>query len=329
MRAVVVNEFGPTEVLLVEEVEQPGLGSTEVRVDVRAAGLNFADVMARLGHYAAALSLPYVGGFEVSGVVVEVGAGVTRLAVGHRVAGMTRRGAFAEQACIDERDLILIPDTLDFTKAAAVPANFSTAYAGLISYGNVQPGERVLVMAAGGGMGIASVQVAKHAGAEVWGAASPGKHDAIRAAGVDHAVDYTAPGWHLGLPGFDVIMDAIGGDSFSRSYGMLRPGGRLVAFGAVSAFDGGVREDTEDFRTIRGVNTAALMIESKTVIGLDLRVLWDDRDTVQPWLLPIEALLAEGRISPVVSHVVSFADAARGHQVLTDRRNVGKVVLVP
>ena len=329
MRAVVVSAYGSTDVLKVEDIAGPVLEPNQVRIEVHAAGLNFADVMSRLGHYSANMDLPYIGGFEVSGVVTETSPEVSGLAVGDRVAAMTRRGGFAEAVCIDQRDVIVLPDSMSFTEGAAVPVAYSTAWAGLIGYGNVQPGERVLVMAAAGAVGIAAVQLAKNAGAEVWGAASPGKHETILGLGVDTAVDYTKPGWEDDLPSFDLVMDAIGGDSFKRSYDLLRPGGRLVAFGAVSVFDGGVREETEDFRTVRGLSSAEQMIDSKTIIGLDLRVLWDDRDTVQPWLAPLIPLLENKAIRPIVSDVVTYAQAAEAHQILTDRRNIGKVVLVP
>jgi NADPH:quinone reductase-like Zn-dependent oxidoreductase len=329
MRAVVVSAYGSTDVLKVEDIAAPVLEPNQVRIQVHAAGVNFADVMSRLGHYSANMDLPYIGGFEVSGVVTEIPPEGSGLAVGDRVAAMTRRGAFAEEVCIDQRDVIVLPDSISFTEGAAVPAAYSTAWAGLIGYGNVQPGERVLVMAAAGGVGIAAVQLAKNAGAVVWGAASPGKHEAILELGVDTAVDYTKPGWEEDLPPFDLVMDAIGGDSFKRSYDLLRPGGRLVAFGAVSVFDGGVRKETEDFRTIRGLSSAEQMIDSKTIIGLDQRVLWDDRDTLQPWLAPLVPLLESKAIRPIVSDVITYAEAAEAHQILTDRRNIGKVVLVP
>lgn len=329
MRAVLVQAFGGPDVLAVAELPDPVAAPGEVVVEVRAAGVNFADVMARLGHYAAQLTLPYLGGFEFSGVVVDAGDGSSRFAVGDRVAGVTRDGAFAEFVAVDARDLIRLPDTVAFAEGAAVPINYATARAGLVDAANLRAGERVLVMAAAGGVGIASVQIAAATGAEVWGAASPGKHSALRALGVHTALDYTAEGWDADLPAFDVVMDALGGASFARSYDALRPGGRLVAFGAVTAFDGGTRDDAEDFRTIHGIDAGRLMIDSKTVTGLDLRVLWDDRDTLEPWLLPIEHLLHGGLLGPVVAAEVAFSDAAEAHRILTGRRNIGKVVLVP
>lgn len=333
MRGIVVPAFGGPEVLTVEDLPDPAAGPGELLVQVHAAGLNFADVMSRLGHYAGAVTVPYVGGFEFSGVVTGAGTGTSRFRPGDRVAGMIRGGGFAETVCVDERDVIRIPDRLDFVEGAAVPVAYSTAWAGLFRSANLQPGERVLVLAAAGGVGLAAVQLASQHGAEVWGAASPGKHPAVAKAGAAHLVDYTEPGWRDQLPSFDVVMDAIGGESFGESYRSLRPGGRLVAFGAVREFDGGVRAEgdgpAKDFRLVTGVDASTVMIDSVSVIGLDLRVMWDHFDTMRPWLQPLEALLEAGIIRPVVSEVLPFARVADAHRILTERSNTGKVVLVP
>src|SRR5207237_505710 len=133
---------------------------------------------------------------------------------------------------------------------------YSTAWAALVAYANVQAGERVLIHAAGGGVGIAATQIAKPLGVELWGTASPSKHDAIRGFGIEHPVDYRQDGWEQGLPPFDVILDALGGASFARSYRMLRPGGRLVAYGASSVVSGDKRNvlkaAPQALRMIRG-----------------------------------------------------------------------------
>lgn len=334
MRAVVATEFGSTDVLEVQQVPSPELGATDVRIKVEAAGLNFADVMARLGEYPHSSTVPFVGGFEASGVVTEVGPQVSGFRPGDRVTGVTRTGAFAEEISIDQRDVIAIPDAMSFAEGAAVPITYMTAWAGLIGYGHVKPGERVLIKAAAGGVGLAAVQLAKDAGAEVYGAASPSKHAAIVAAGVDVPLDYTTPGWDDDLPTFDVVMDAIGGESFRRSYDSLRPGGRLCAFGAVSVFNGGTRESADgeeplDFRLVGGLSSLEQMVHSKTIIGLDIRVLWDDRGSLEEWLAPLVPLLERKVIAPIVAEQVPFDEAARAHQMLVDRSNIGKVVLVP
>lgn len=334
MRAVVVERFGASEVLGVRELPAPEPAAGEVLIAVRAAGLNFADVMARLGHYAGVMAVPYVGGFEVAGEVVGLGEGATRFRVGDRVAAMVRGGGFAELVTVAETDVIPVPERIDFVQAAAVPVAYATAWAGLLRAANLQPGERVLVLAAAGGVGLAAVQLATHRGAEVWGAASPAKHAAVREAGAAHLVDYTRPGWREAVGPFDVVMDAIGGESFGESYRSLRPGGRLVAFGAVREFDGGVRDGAEgepvrDFRYVDGVDASSVMIDSVSVIGLDLRVLWDHYGTIEPWLGPIAPLLDEGVVRPTVAAVLPFDEAAAAHRILTERSNIGKVVLVP
>src|SRR5437870_525570 len=234
MRAVVITKHGGPGVLAVEEHPDPPIGAGEVRIAVAAAGINFADVLARVGLYPDAPKPPCVIGYEVAGTVLELGAGVERLSHGQRVLAGTLFGGYASQAVVPASDVVPLPDELTFEQGAAIPVNYTTAWAALDTYGNMQPGERVLVHSAGGGVGIAATQIAKRMGGEVYGTASPAKHERIRALGVDHPLDYTKPGWEKGLPPFDVILDAIGGASFRRSYSMLRPGGRLVAFGASS-----------------------------------------------------------------------------------------------
>jgi len=333
MRAVVITEHGDPDVLKIEERPSPALEPGGLRIAVRAAGINFADLMARLGLYPDAPPVPSVVGYEVCGEITELGEGVTGLAVGDRVLAGTRFGGYAEEVCVRASDVVQIPDGMSFEQGAAIPVNYSTAWAGLLGYGSLRAGERVLIHAAAGGVGIAATQIAKHAGAEVYGTASPGKHDAIRGFGVDTALDYTKSGWERGLPPFDLIMDAIGGASLKRSYDLLRPGGRLVAFGASSVVAGEKRNllkaAPQALRMIRGFNAMDQMSDSKAVIGLNMLRLWDDRGTLEPWITPLRAMIDDGTIRPVVSDAIPFANAPEAHRILTERRNVGKVVLVP
>src|SRR5579884_1839528 len=228
MRAVVITGHGGPEKLQVENRPDPRPGPGEVRVEVAAAGVNFADVMARIGLYPDAPKPPCVVGYEVAGTVIELGAGVSGLADGQRVLAGTMFGGYASQVAVPAADVVPVPDSLSFEQAAAVPVNYATAWAGLFEYGGLREGGRVLIHSAGGGVGIAATQLARHAGAEVHGTASPGKHERIRELGVQHAHDYTREGWQRGLPKFDVVLDAVGGPSFRHSYDLLRPGGRLV-----------------------------------------------------------------------------------------------------
>jgi NADPH:quinone reductase-like Zn-dependent oxidoreductase len=336
MRAVVITKHGGPEVLRVEERPDPRLGAGEVRIEVSAAGINFADVMARMGLYPDAPKTPCVVGYEVAGTILELGEGASTdahpLAPGQRVIAGTQFGGYASQVVVPAADVLPLADGLSFEQGAAIPVNYGTAWAGLIGYGNLQPGERVLVHSAGGGVGIAATQIAKHGGAEVYGTASPGKHARCLELGVDHVLDYTTSGWERGLPRFDVILDAVGGKSFRTSYSLLRPGGRLVAFGASALVSG---ERRNPVTALRGVirmprfNMIKQMSESKAVIGLNMLSLWKDRGSLQPWIGPLQALLDAGVIKPVVAADFSFENAGAAQTMIVERRNLGKVVLTP
>src|SRR5436305_8191601 len=217
MRSIVITRHGSPEVLRVEERPDPTAGPGELLIDVRAAGINFADLMARLGLYPDAPKPPCVVGYEVAGTVAGVGDGVVGFAVGDRVAAPVRFGGYSERAATAAGGGFKLPERMSFEEGAAIPVNYATAWEAITRAGNVQRGERVLIHSAGGGVGIAATQLAKAAGAEVWGTASAAKHEAIRGFGVDHPVDYRASGWERGLPKLDLVMDAIGGASFGRS----------------------------------------------------------------------------------------------------------------
>jgi NADPH:quinone reductase-like Zn-dependent oxidoreductase len=336
MRAVVITKHGGPGVLQVQERPDPTLQAGQVRIDVAAAGINFADVMARMGLYADAPKTPCVVGYEVAGTILELGDGASTasspLSVGQRVLAGTQFGGYASQVVANAGDVLALPEDLSFEQGAAIPVNYGTAWAGLIGYGNVQPGERVLIHSAGGGVGIAATQIAKRVGVEVYGTASPGKHARCLELGVDHAIDYTKPGWERGLPKFDVIMDAVGGASFRRSYNLLRPGGRLVAFGASSVVSGERKNIVTALRAVARMprfNLIKQVSESKAVIGLNMLSLWKDRGTLEPWIEPMRELLDDGTVKPVVAEAFSFEDAGAAQNMITERRNVGKVVLVP
>ncbi|HEY4917308.1 MAG TPA: medium chain dehydrogenase/reductase family protein [Solirubrobacteraceae bacterium] len=332
MKAVVITKHGGPGVLQVQEQPDPRPGPGQVRIDVAASGINFADVMARMGLYPDAPDTPCVVGYEVAGTVVEVGEGVESLTPGQRVFASTQFGGYASQVVPMASDVVALPDELSFEQGAAIPVNYGTAWAGLIGYGNLQPGERVLIHSAGGGVGIAATQIANRAGAEVYGTASPGKHARCVELGLEHAIDYTKPGWERGLPKFDVIMDAVGGASFRRSYNLLRPGGRLVAFGASSVVSGERKNVVTALRAVARMprfNLIKQMSESKAVIGLNMLSLWKDRGTLEPWIAPLREMLDDGTIKPVVAEAFSFEDAGAAQNMITERRNVGKVVLTP
>jgi NADPH:quinone reductase-like Zn-dependent oxidoreductase len=334
MRAVVITKQGDPSVLQVQQrPDPPAPGPGQLQVAVRAAGVNFSDHLARVGLYPDAPKLPAVVGYEVAGTVEAVGDGVDPSRIGERVLAGTRFGGYAEIVNVAASDSVALPDALSFEQGAAVPVNYATAWAALHGYGSLRAGERVLVHAAAGGVGIAAVQFAKAAGAEVHGTASPGKHQKLAELGVDRAIDYRRDGWWKGLEPYDMVLDALGGTSLRRSYALLRPGGRLVGYG-VSAMQQGEKRSLrraapQALSMLRGFSLLDQLQDSKTVIGLNMLRLWDDRGTLEPWISPLTSALRDGTVSPVVHAAVPFAEAPEAHRILAARENIGKVVLVP
>jgi NADPH:quinone reductase-like Zn-dependent oxidoreductase len=319
-------------VLQVQERPDPAPGAGELLVDVKAAGINFADIMARVGLYPDAPKTPCVLGYEVAGTVSVLGDGVDGFSVGDRVMAGTRFEGYSELVAANVADVARLPESISFEQGAAVPVNYTTAYAGLIRYGTLQPGERVLIHAAAGGVGIAATQIAKAHGAEVFGTCSSAKHDAIRGFGVDHALDYTKPGWEKSLPKMDVVMDAVGGKSFRTSYDLLRAGGRLVAFGASSVVSGEERSIVTAARAALSMpkfNLIKQMSASKAVIGLNMLTLWDEQGSLERYIGELEKMLDDGTAVPVVAESFSFENAPDAHRFIVERRNVGKVILTP
>jgi NADPH:quinone reductase-like Zn-dependent oxidoreductase len=333
MLAVEITKHGGPEVMNVAERADPALRPGWVRVEVAACGVNFADVMARIGVYPDAPKPPCIIGYEVAGTVLDLGEGVEELTRGQRVLAGTKFGGYASQVSVPERDCVALPERLTFEQGAAIPVNYATAWAGLVGYGSLQPGERVLIHSAGGGVGIAATQLARRFGAgEIYGTASPSKHARISELGVDHVLDYKEAAVKGALPPFDVILDPIGGRSLRTSYNLLRPGGRLVGFGASAVVSGAKRKIMPALRTVAQMPRFSLikqMSESKTVIGLNMLTLWKDRETLEPWIEPLRELLDDGTINPVIAGAFSFEEAGAAHDMLTQRRNIGKVVLVP
>ena len=328
-----ITEHGPPEVLRVQERPDPQPGPGEVLVRVRAVGINFADLLARAGLYPDAPKPPCVLGYEFAGEL-ETAAG--DLPAGGRVMGGCRFGAYSERVAALPRNLIPLPETWSFAEGAAMPVAYLTAYAGLVRYGGLRAGERVLIQAAAGGVGIAATQVAKLTGAEVYGTASPTKHETIASLGVDHPVDYDFVPAVRRLTGerrpLDVAFDAIGGSSFRKSFSLLRPGGRLVCYGASQVQGGERRSPLHAARVLARMprfGALKLMRESKSVIGLNMLALWDASQTLDEHIGPLTEWIERDAIRPVVAREFPLDEGAEAHRYIHERRNIGKVVLVP
>jgi NADPH:quinone reductase-like Zn-dependent oxidoreductase len=315
-------------VLQVREAPDPEPKPGEVRIRVRAAGVNFADVMARLGLYPDAPKLPAVMGYEVAG---------TREDTGERVMAMTHFGGQSELVCVSPDYIVPLPERLSFAEGASIPVVWLTAWHMLAELANLRPGQRALVHAAAGGVGTAAVQICKRIGAESIGTASAAKHERLRALGLTHAIDYRTQDFErevmrlTGGRGVDVALDAIGGASFAKSFRCLAPAGKLMMFGA-SATAGDRPSMLKALPAVLAMpifHPLKLLPDNKGIFGVNMGRLWGETELLRRELGAVMAGFEDGSFRAIVDTEVPFAEAGRAHERLTSRANFGKVVLVP
>jgi len=339
MRSVWITRHGGPEVLEVRDTPEPTPGPGQVRVRVRAAGLNFAELMARMGLYPDAPKLPAVVGYEVAGVIDAVGIGVTAPTLGDRVIALVRFGGHAEAVVLPATQALPMPDGMSFEQGAALPVNYLTAYHALFRVGNLSRGQSLLVHMAAGGVGIAALQLARTVpGVTVFGTASPAKHAALREEGCDHPVDYRRLDYAAevrqltGGRGVDMVLDPLGGADWKKGYDLLRPAGLLVAYGFANVASGSRRSllrVAREFLSVPRFSPLALMEDNRGVAGVNMGHLWGEPEMLLGELTALLDLFREGRIRPRIDSTFPFAEAARAHERLHGRGNVGKVLLVP
>jgi NADPH:quinone reductase-like Zn-dependent oxidoreductase len=337
MRAAVLPRTGGCDVFEIQDRPEPSIGPGRVLIRVKAAGINFADLMARQGLYPDAPDLPAVLGYEVAGEVEAVGDDVESISVGDRVMGWCRFGGYAELVAARERDVVEVPADWSFEEGAAFPVVYGTAYASLVSFGNLRSGERLLIQAAAGGVGIAATQIGKLLGAEIYGTASASKHDAIREFGVQHPIDYRDKDFADEVRRIseeerplDLIVDGIGARSWKDGYKLLRPGGRLVMIGASSFVSGEKRnlpKAAANLARVPRFNPIKLSSESISVIGLNMLRLWDARGALDEFIEPLTQWVDQGLLRPVVAETFPLERVGDAHRFMGERKNVGKVVL--
>jgi synaptic vesicle membrane protein VAT-1 len=341
MRAMVVKKYGPPEVLEVRDVPDPQPKPGEVVIRVKAVGVNFADLLQRMGIYPGTPKPPFVPGFEVSGVVEKIAEGGKAgdgepLHIGDAVAGFTPFNAYAEWAVAPAARVYRLPAGMGFDDGAAIPVNYLTAYHSMFAMGNLQPGDRILIHGAAGGVGIAAVQLAKARGLEIYGTAGPTKQEYLRKIGVDHAIDYEKSNFvdvvHKFAPdGIEMVMDAIGGKSFADSSECLGPTGRLVVYGfSVAAGPDGKKNAMRALRALWQTprfNPLKLMQRNISVIGVNLGRMPSRSGLLRGELDEIFKMYAAGKVKPVIGKTFPLADAAAAHKYIHARKNIGKVIL--
>jgi synaptic vesicle membrane protein VAT-1 len=341
MRAIVVGRYGPPEVLESREVADPQPKAGEVLIRVKAIGVNFADLLQRMGIYPGTPKPPFVPGLEIAGVVEKTADGGRPgegepLKQGDAVTAFTQFNAYAQWVAVQARQVYRLPAGMPFDDAAAIPVNYLTAYHSMFAMGNLQPGDRILIHGAAGGVGIAAVQLARARGLVIFGTAGPAKQEYLRKIGVDHAIDYSKTDFVQAVQkfapdGIEMVMDAIGGKSFARSERCLGPTGRLVVYGFSAAagpegkrslLRGGMAlAQTPRFHPLK------LMSQNHAIIGVNLGRMPSRGSLLRKELDELFRMYAAGKIKPVIGKTFPMTEAASAHRYIHDRKNVGKVIL--
>jgi NADPH:quinone reductase-like Zn-dependent oxidoreductase len=336
MRAIVITRHGGPEVLQLQDRPTPEPKAGEVRIRVKASGINFADLMARVGLYPDAPPTPSVVGYEVSGVVEALGEGVTTLSVGDRVLAFTLFGGYAEQVVVPALGAVKMPEGMSFEVGAAIPVNYTTAYHMLHHVGSLKAGERVLVQSAAGGVGTAAIDLIFAAGAEPIGVASRSKHDWLRERGVNKLV---AREEHFMMAlqkvtnhqGVDIFLDSTSED-LRDYYATLAPGGRLIVFGASSMVEGPTRNPLTALKKLLTMPRFAplkLMNDNRGVIGVNMNPFAQRApEKLAAQMQALMVMYAEGKLHPHVDATFPPERAGEAHQYLHDRKNKGKVLIV-
>src|ERR1700677_4901465 len=319
MGAMVVRKDGAPAVFEAREVPDPQPKAGEALIRVKAIGVNFADLLQRMGIYPGTPKPPFVPGLEIAGVIEKIAdsggkpAEGEPLRVGEAVAALTQFNAYAAWVAVPGRQVYRLPAGMSFDDAAAIPVNYLTAYHSMFTMGNLQPGDRILVHGAAGGVGIAAVQLARARGLVIFGTAGPTKQEYLRKIGVDHAIDYEQ-------------------NDFVEGVRQFAPDGIWRVIYDLSAATGpdGKRSLTRGLKTLAQIprfHPMKLMSGNISVIGVNLGRLQSRGALLRGELDEIFRMYATGKIKPVIGKSFPLAEAAAAHRYIQERKNIGKVIL--
>jgi NADPH:quinone reductase-like Zn-dependent oxidoreductase len=337
VKAAVVTSYGGPDVLQLQHVPDLAPGAGQLRVRVKAIGLNFADMFGRLGVYPGTPKPPFIPGMEFSGDVIDVGEGVTLFAPGDRVMGFSKLGSHAEQVVVSETKAIRFPQSMSYEEAASFLVTNLSAYHGIVRLANTRSGEKLLVHAAAGGVGLAAVQMGKHLGAEIFGTAGSEQKTALaRSYGSDHVFDYTKVDFEKRIRvltrsyGVDVVMDSVGGEVFRKSWQLLAPMGRYVLYGVSAVTGKGALSRLKAaavFSLMRPIFPPSLLSANKGIFGFNLGLLTDKDAYFREAVTDLLRWHARGVLKTLIGRVFSFDEIVEAHRFLQGRESVGKVVV--
>lgn len=337
VKQVQITRHGGPRVLRVVKGSQPQPQSGEVLIRTHFAGINFADIMTRLGLYSGAPKLPAIPGFEVAGEVEQTGPGVNEFHPSDQVLAMTRFGGYSSHVVVPVEQVRMVPEGISLEASAALPVAYLTVYLMMFDQGNLRPGQTVLIHSAGGGVGTAAVQLANITGARIFGTSSRAKHERLRRMGVELCIDYRDEDFvrlvreATAGRGVDLILDAQGPVHFKRSLKALAPLGALVMYG-VQRNIGTTRLLSAPLKLLWELlavrfTPLRLMNTNQGIYGFHLGRLWHHPESVARALERLVNWLGEGKISPIIDHIFPYHQAVQAHAYIQARRNFGKVLL--
>ena len=332
-RAIYPRKGGPNVIEIVNE-EMDVLQAEKIRIDVHYAGINFADLMMRVGLYGAAPPFPFTPGYEVSGIISEVGAAVTNRKVGERVVAMTRFGGYSSSVDVYPEQSFVLSEEQDLASAAAIPVTYATAHHMLVHLGRIREGDSVLIHHAAGGVGSAAAQIAKAKGANhIIGTSSDIKKEFVEKLGMVHVSrkdDFVQACKSItGGRGVDHALDPVGGEHLMKSYKALAKGGKLYSFGASSAIPGQKRNYLAAFKMwwkMPKFNPLRMMNSNKAVFGVHLGT-WENEEIMKEQMQEIVQMHRNGELEPIVDSIFKLDDTAKAHIHMHNRKNRGKILL--
>lgn len=342
MKKIVIEKPGGYDRLMLNEFPTPKPGKGEVLIETKGCGVNFADCLVRMGLYSSAkefVGWPITPGFEVSGVIADVGEKVTRWEIGDKVVAMTLFGGYSTHLIVPEALIFPLPAQWDFAQGASVPTVFLTAYYALFVLANAQKGDRVLIHSAAGGVGSSLMQFAKGFGCHAIGVVGAShKVDYVKSLGAEAVIDKSSQDlWkeakRLAPKGYDIVLDANGTETLKQSYQHLAPGGRLVTYGFHSLFSKG--RGKPNWLKILWLylktptfNPLNMITENRSVLAFNLSYLMPKQHLLQNSMAQILKWVHEGKVIPPRIKTYPLEEAARAHQDLESGQTVGKIILI-
>ena len=336
MKSVILTKYGAPEVLQVKELKNPEPLNNQVRIKVHYAGINFAEIMARMKLYPGGPKPGSVLGGEVSGVIDKIGEDVQGLSIGEKVMGLSLSGSYSSQVCIDADSIIPLPNNFKLDEAAAFPVAYITAYMMMFDLGNLQEGDTFLIHGAGGGVGTAALQLAKTKNIKIIGTSSSWKHDKLIRMSIDKCIDYNTDNTEKEImdftngKGVDLVIDPIGAKNWKLSYRVLAKMGKLIIYGDQNLVKGDKLKPIVAMKEIYSMpkyRPMDLMANNKAVMGYHLGKFKGHEWKIKRSIENLIKLVDDNDLHPVIDSKFSFRDAPKAHRHIQNRKNFGKVLL--